>query len=152
MHLQGVRTELSRHISDRIEQRVQFECADRTLDSARQPERPVNAFGRDARNTRQLIGADLGDELGVGACSLAYRDDERQVQQVHLQTDLVGDAHQGRVRELGEVDVGHQLSRIVRTALRRQGRSGRVPFWRPVVWRTTSSTGMVARPRGRTRR
>ncbi len=38
---------------------------------------------------------------------------------MHLQADLVGDAHQGRVRERGEVEIGNQSPGVVGAVLRR---------------------------------
>ena len=76
---------------------MQFECADRTLDAAWQAERTMNAFGGDARKADQLFRADLLREFGVRPGPLPDSEDERQVQQVHLQANLIGDAHQRRL-------------------------------------------------------
>ena len=113
VHLDGIGPEIRGHVRRRVEQRVQLQGANRPLDSAGKAERTVNALGGDARDTGQLIGADLVGQFGLGARALAHRDDERQVQQVHLQADFVGDPHQGRMGELAEVDIGHQVTRVV---------------------------------------
>ena len=57
-HVHEVRVDVGGHVGRRIEQRVQFEHPQRALRSAGELERPVDAFGRDARDADQLLGAD----------------------------------------------------------------------------------------------
>lgn len=85
----------------------------------------MDSLGGQPGDAGQAAGAH-GHRLGIIGSALSHRDGERQVQQVHLQTDLVGDAHQRRVRERAEVQVGQQRPGIVGHALVR--RIDRVEF------------------------
>ena len=74
---------------------------------------PPDALGGHPGDADELLGADRGRQIRVVARPRAHRDAEREVQQVHLQTHLVGDAHQRRVREGAEVHIRQQRSGIV---------------------------------------
>ncbi|COW95655.1 Uncharacterised protein [Mycobacterium tuberculosis] len=51
--------------------------------------------------------------MSIGFGPFPHGNGERQIQQVHLQADLIGHPHQCGMRERPEVQVGHQRTRIV---------------------------------------
>ena len=106
---------------------MQLEHAHRARGGARQRQCALDPLGGDAGDPDQLLGRDL-DGLGLVGRALPDRVHERQVQQVHLQADLVGDPDQRRVRERAEVDVAQQRPGVVRGAL--VGRVDRVQLER----------------------
>ena len=111
--MQPATLDLGDDIAGRVEQRVQFEHLRQPVKVVGQLQRSLDALGSDPGDADQLFGADVGGQFGVVLGAGTHRDPERQVQQVHLQHHLVGDAHQGRVRERGEVDVGQQRPGVV---------------------------------------
>ncbi len=79
----------------------------------------MDPLGGNTGQTDQLLGADIASLLIVGGALLDGQH-EGQVEQVHLQAHLFGDANEGRVREGGEVDVADQCAGVV--GLARVGR------------------------------
>ena len=71
-----IRAELGTHVLRRIEHRVQFQYAQRTLDSAGKAERAMNALGADPSDCL-FVGdspADMeaGKRAGVKTCAVRY--------------------------------------------------------------------------------
>ncbi len=77
----------------------------------------MDTLGGQAGHPGELLGADLGRQGLIGTRTGTDCDHERQVEQVHLQADLVRHPHQCRVRERTEVEVRQQFSGVVAAAL-----------------------------------
>ncbi len=93
-------------------------------------ERAGDPHRPDAGDAGELLAADPG-QLLLALAALLQREGERPVEQVHLQADLVGDPHQRRVREGGEVEVADQRAGVVGGAVVGRGRSAPARASRP---------------------
>ena len=76
-----------------------------------------DAFGGDPGDTGELLGADRRRQIVVGPRAGKYRDTEGEIEQMHLQADLVGDANQRGVRVRAEFEIAQQRSGIVGAAV-----------------------------------
>ena len=117
MDLQSAAVDVRDHVARGIEQRMQPQHLGQAVDVGGQLQCPPDPFGRHPRDTGELLGANRGGQFGVVTRPRPHGDTEREVQQVHLQAYLVGDAHQSRVGECAEVNVGQQRSGIVGVAI-----------------------------------
>ncbi|SHT76678.1 Uncharacterised protein [Mycobacteroides abscessus subsp. abscessus] len=91
-------------ISGRVQQRMQLHHLQHSLDASRKPQCLLDPRGRDTGQPNKLLSAHDTSQLRIG-CPLAHRDREPKKQQMHLHTDLVGNAHQRRMRERTEVQI-----------------------------------------------
>ena len=134
---------VGRHVGGRVEQRVQLQYPQRALDpawTARAPDGSARRRCPRCRSAAWCGSTAQARRRPPRACRTAMH--ERQVQQVHLQADLVGDPDQRRVRERAEVDVGRAARPSSRPGLRRSGRSGRARMVRRGSRATMSIAGM----------
>ena len=143
VHMHCVRAELGRHVGGGLN----IGCSSsvrsapsmppgsssaRWMRSAATPAMPISCLVQILVNSSVSVPARLPD-----------REDERQVQQVHLQADLVGDADQRRMRERARSRGRTAADPSSPPALRR--RIDRVEFalWRHGFGATTSIAGMI---------
>ena len=98
--------DLGHHIPGWIEQRMQPKHLGETRDISGQFQCASDPFSGYSGDTGELFCADGRDQVGVIGGPRPHRDTERQVQQMHLKADLVGDTNQGRVGVRGEIKVG----------------------------------------------
>ena len=89
-----VRVDVRRDVGCGVQHRVQFEHPQGALDTAWELQRLMNSLGRHPCDADQLFCADRPLQRHIVFRAGAHRQCERQHQQVHLQTNLVGDPDQ----------------------------------------------------------
>ena len=74
-------------------------------------ERPSQPLGHEPGNSRELLPPERGGGISVG--STFHGGEERQREEMTLETDLLGDANKGAAGPVGHPQVREQWSRVV---------------------------------------
>ena len=122
----------------RVEQRVQLERAQRTS----VPQGPADPLRRDAGDRRPAAWWRSRRACSSVSQRRADRDEEGQVEQVHLQADLVGDPDQRGVRERARSPGRRPADRCSRRGRRRPGRWDRAVRRAAYVASTSARAGI----------